>query len=207
MACCCRQSGRCRSGKIRRAAPSQYGARRCLSRQHRRAAAAGRLQHAQAGLRHLLRAAIAERVAHRHARPGASRGVKHEAGRKVAQAHQVRVEPQSKLAAILREAERCRGQRDCHAGELQPSQAPEVVGDGLRLVAWCPEDGVKEAVEGTRRTTLCWECNGIPSAPMRTMRHRARCFAPLCRPRPSGMRSWRASSRTSNRWREAGASD
>jgi len=28
-------------------------------------------------------------------------------------------------------------------------QAPEVLGDGLRLVAWCPEDGVKEAVEGT----------------------------------------------------------
>jgi putative glutamine amidotransferase len=28
-------------------------------------------------------------------------------------------------------------------------QAPEVLGDGLRLVAWCPDDGVKEAVEGT----------------------------------------------------------
>jgi putative glutamine amidotransferase len=28
-------------------------------------------------------------------------------------------------------------------------QAPETLGDGLRLVAWCPEDGVKEAVEGT----------------------------------------------------------
>jgi putative glutamine amidotransferase len=28
-------------------------------------------------------------------------------------------------------------------------QAAEVVGDGLRLVAWSPEDGVKEAVEGT----------------------------------------------------------
>ena len=28
-------------------------------------------------------------------------------------------------------------------------QSAETVGDGLRLVAWCPEDGVKEAVEGT----------------------------------------------------------
>ena len=28
-------------------------------------------------------------------------------------------------------------------------QAPQTLGDGLRLVAWCPEDGVKEAVEGT----------------------------------------------------------
>ena len=35
-------------------------------------------------------------------------GVKHEAGRSVARAHQVQVEPQSKLAAILRECEaRC----------------------------------------------------------------------------------------------------
>jgi putative glutamine amidotransferase len=76
--------------------------------------------------------------------------VKHEAGREVAQAHQVRVEPQSKLAEILRKA-----------GVLPESvepvvtvnsshhQAADVVGDGLRLVAWCPEDGVKEAVEGT----------------------------------------------------------
>ena len=74
----------------------------------------------------------------------------HEAGRKVAQAHRVQIDPESKLAAILRDA-----------GALPDSdelvmpvnsshhQAAEVVGDGLRLVAWCPEDGVKEAVEGT----------------------------------------------------------
>ncbi len=77
-------------------------------------------------------------------------GVKHTAGRKVAQAHRVQIEPESKLAQILREA-----------GALPPDnslvmpvnsshhQAPEVLGDGLRLVAWCPDDGVKEAVEGT----------------------------------------------------------
>jgi len=77
-------------------------------------------------------------------------GVNHEAGRKVAQAHRVQVLADSKLAKILRQA-----------GALPESnqlvmpvnsshhQAPEVLGDGLRLVAWCPEDGVKEAVEGT----------------------------------------------------------
>jgi len=76
--------------------------------------------------------------------------VKHEAGRKVAQAHQVRVEPQSKLAAILRDAGALPG-----GGELampvnsSHHQAPDVLGDGLQLVAWCPEDGVKEAVEST----------------------------------------------------------
>ncbi|HUI85167.1 MAG TPA: gamma-glutamyl-gamma-aminobutyrate hydrolase family protein [Candidatus Binatia bacterium] len=78
------------------------------------------------------------------------RQVNHEAGRSVAQAHRVQIDPGSTLAHILREA-----------GALPESnelvipvnsshhQAPEVLGDGLRLVAWCPEDGVKEAVEAT----------------------------------------------------------
>ncbi len=78
------------------------------------------------------------------------RGINHAAGRKVAQAHRVQIDPASRLAAILRDA-----------GALPETnqliipvnsshhQAPETLGDGLRLVAWCPEDGVKEAVEGT----------------------------------------------------------
>src|SRR5208337_5629721 len=77
-------------------------------------------------------------------------GVKHEAGRTVAQAHSVQVSPGSNLGAIL-----------CDAGALSDGdqlvmpvnsshhQAADVLGDGLRLVAWCPEDGVKDAVEGT----------------------------------------------------------
>ncbi len=77
-------------------------------------------------------------------------GVNHNAGRKVSQAHRVAVDPESKLAEILRQA-----------GALPDSdmlnipvnsshhQAPGTLGDGLRLAAWCPEDGVKEAVEGT----------------------------------------------------------
>ncbi len=77
------------------------------------------------------------------------KGINHSPGRKVAQAHRVQLDPQSKLAAILRAA-----------GALPESdelvlpvnsshhQAPQILGDGLRLVASCPEDGVKEAVEG-----------------------------------------------------------
>jgi putative glutamine amidotransferase len=77
-------------------------------------------------------------------------GVNHNAGRKVEKAHSVEIDADSRLAKILR-----------HAGALPQSdhpvipvnsshhQAPETLGDGLRLVAWCPEDGVKEAVEGT----------------------------------------------------------
>jgi putative glutamine amidotransferase len=75
-------------------------------------------------------------------------GVKHEAGRKVQQAHRVRIDPASKLAAILR------GAGALPDGEIIPvnsshHQAAETVGDGLRLVAWCLEDDVKEAVEST----------------------------------------------------------
>lgn len=77
-------------------------------------------------------------------------GVKHSAGSKVARAHRAEVEPESKLGAILRSA----GALPESAEATIPvnsshHQALETVGDGLRLVAWCPEDGVKEAVEGT----------------------------------------------------------
>ncbi len=93
------------------------------------------------------------------------KGVNHKAGRNVAQAHRVAVDPESKLAAILREAgalpqlyrvETGRTGNPGHATDdlvilvnSSHHQAPEVLGDGLRLAAWCPDDSVKEAVEGT----------------------------------------------------------
>jgi len=76
--------------------------------------------------------------------------VKHPAGSRVTQAHHVKVDPQSRLAAVLRSTKALPAE-----GELTLTvnsshhQAPELLGDGLRLVAWCPDDGVKEAVEGT----------------------------------------------------------
>jgi putative glutamine amidotransferase len=78
------------------------------------------------------------------------RQINHDAGRTVAQAHGVQLDPQSRLAEILREA-------DALTPTAEPAipvnsshrQAVEVLGDGLRLVAWCPDDNVKEAVEGT----------------------------------------------------------
>ncbi len=77
-------------------------------------------------------------------------GVKHEAGKAVVEAHSVQIDPQSKLAAILRAG----GALSVDAAPAIPvnsshHQAADLVGDGLRLVAWCPEDQVKEAVEGT----------------------------------------------------------
>ena len=78
------------------------------------------------------------------------KGVKHSSGSKVAQAHRLQVAPDSKLAAILRSAGAL-PESDQQIIPVNSShrQALETVGDGLRLVAWCPEDDVKEAVEGT----------------------------------------------------------
>jgi putative glutamine amidotransferase len=76
--------------------------------------------------------------------------VNHRAGRAVAQAHQVQIESESKLAKILRDRHALAGSSELTVPvNSSHHQAPDVVGDGLRLVAWCPEDGVKEAVEST----------------------------------------------------------
>ncbi len=77
-------------------------------------------------------------------------GVNHRAGRAVAEAHRVQIEAHSRLAAILRDVGAL-PQSDTPSLAVNSShhQAAAVLGDGLRLAAWCPEDGVKEAVEGT----------------------------------------------------------
>jgi putative glutamine amidotransferase len=68
--------------------------------------------------------------------------INHEAGRKVAVAHTVEVEPASQLAGILGESHNVPVNSSHH-------QSADVIGDGLRVVARSPEDGVVEAVEGT----------------------------------------------------------
>ena len=75
-------------------------------------------------------------------------GVNHDPGRKVAKAHQVDIDPASRLAGILRSAGL--SEPDSHlAVNSSHHQAAGALGDGLRLVAWSPKDGVKEAIEGT----------------------------------------------------------
>ena len=68
--------------------------------------------------------------------------INHEAGRKVAVAHTVEVEPASQLAGILGESHNVPVNSSHH-------QSADVIGDGLRVVARSPEDGIIEAVEGT----------------------------------------------------------
>jgi putative glutamine amidotransferase len=77
--------------------------------------------------------------------------VNHEAGREVAVAHAVEIEPGSKLAEIVNaEGQRSEVQRPLVVPvNSSHHQAADVLGDGLRIVARCPDDGIIEAVEGT----------------------------------------------------------
>jgi len=99
--------------------------------------------------------------------------VNHEAGRKVAVAHDVEVEGGSMLAEIVLGIENAgenagKGTASSRAGHLVKSrdgttgsralpipvnsshhQSADAVGDGLKIVARCPQDGIIEALEGT----------------------------------------------------------
>ncbi len=99
--------------------------------------------------------------------------VNHEAGRTVAIAHTVEIDPDSKLAKILaqppdpaKQEAAGRGLSPAatavqNSGALAPAgklvipvnsshhQSAVVAGDGLAIVARCPQDGIVEALEGT----------------------------------------------------------
>lgn len=72
--------------------------------------------------------------------------VNHEAGRKVALAHEVEVETGSRLAQIVAGATGNGLRIPVNSSHHQSAQN---VGNGLRTVARCPEDGIIEAIEGT----------------------------------------------------------
>jgi putative glutamine amidotransferase len=68
--------------------------------------------------------------------------INHAAGRKVAVAHDVKVAPGSMLASIVGASAPLPVNSSHH-------QSAATVGDGLRVVATCPDDGIVEALEGT----------------------------------------------------------
>jgi putative glutamine amidotransferase len=70
--------------------------------------------------------------------------VDHEAGKKVAVAHTVEIEGDSKLQDIL-------GRADKRMIPVNSShhQSADVIGNGLHIAARCPDDGIVEALEGT----------------------------------------------------------
>ncbi len=76
--------------------------------------------------------------------------VNHEAGKSVPIAHTVTVDSGSRLTEII--APRAKASEEPVLSipvNSSHHQSAEVVGDGLRIVARCPQDGIIEALEGT----------------------------------------------------------
>jgi putative glutamine amidotransferase len=91
--------------------------------------------------------------------PEAARAkVDHEAGKKVPIAHTVEIEPGSRLAQIVTR-KNVDGQAPVFPRPVMPKlvipvnsshhQSAEEIGEGLRIVARCPDDGIIEGLEGT----------------------------------------------------------
>jgi putative glutamine amidotransferase len=74
--------------------------------------------------------------------------VNHEAGRKVAVAHSVEIVPDSRLADIVRRTASGDGANIVVPVNSSHHQSADAAGDGLRVVARCPDDGIIEALEG-----------------------------------------------------------
>ncbi len=72
--------------------------------------------------------------------------INHSAGRAVAKAHTVKIEPESRLAEIVGAS---LDTRKTVAVNSSHHQSADAVGDGLRVVARSAEDGIIEALEGT----------------------------------------------------------
>jgi len=68
--------------------------------------------------------------------------IDHSPGRTVAKAHTVKIEPESKLAKIV-------GTSGTVAVNSSHHQSADAPGEGLRVVARSPDDGIVEALEGT----------------------------------------------------------
>jgi putative glutamine amidotransferase len=78
--------------------------------------------------------------------------VNHEAGKKVAIAHTVEIAADSLLAGIVGNGQRTSSEaRGPVSVPVNSShhQSADAIGEGLRIVARCPDDGIIEALEGT----------------------------------------------------------
>jgi putative glutamine amidotransferase len=78
--------------------------------------------------------------------PPEKQSINHEAGRTVPVAHTVQIEPGSRLGEIVRA---CSKNGLVIRVNSSHHQSAETIGNRLRVVARCPDDGIIEALEGT----------------------------------------------------------
>ena len=82
--------------------------------------------------------------------------VNHEAGRSVPIAHTVEVDTGTRLSRIVgREASAEHDGGASMAVNSSHHQSAKAIGEGLRIVARCPQDGIIEAIEGTSARPFC----------------------------------------------------
>ena len=99
--------------------------------------------------------------------------VNHGAGKKIAVAHAVEVEQESKLAGILGKANKL-----ALAVNSSHHQSADKIGNGLRVAARAPTMASSKRWKALPPTTSCWRCNGIPSGRSMTTNPPAPSFAP-----------------------------
>jgi putative glutamine amidotransferase len=76
--------------------------------------------------------------------------VNHNAGKTVAVAHDVEIEPESVLASIIDGKSAAKPETDIRvAVNSSHHQSADTIGKRLRIVSRCPDDGIIEALEGT----------------------------------------------------------
>jgi len=97
--------------------------------------------------------------------------VNHSAGAKVAIAHSVLIAPDSLLGSLVQSAEDCKVDGAFLRLPVNSShhQAVAQPGDGLRMIARCPEDGVVEAVERPWSAPGDWWLLGVQWHPERSI--------------------------------------
>jgi putative glutamine amidotransferase len=79
----------------------------------------------------------------------AKQKVNHSAGRTLPVAHEVAIDPESRLGHIVGDEKNGLGKTTTIAVNSSHHQAADRPGRGLRVVGRCPDDGIIEAVEGT----------------------------------------------------------
>jgi len=106
--------------------------------------------------------------------------VNHGAGKKMAVAHSVQISRGSMLAGVIGNEDE-QAQRDELVIPVNSShhQSADAIGNGLRIIARCPDDGIIEALEGTSANHFVMAVQWHPERSVNDDEHSRRIFRAL----------------------------